>query len=199
MGFIKEVYSENRASLVVAFGRGETSATFFNGDSVEEAMKHFHLYLKDNTIYSESEDAIALENLGIKSSEASEMREALNGVLSSISDEQAEEMSILFPSWKIDTNYSVDERIRYNGKMYKVLQAHKSQADWTPDVAVSLFATLLVSVEPDKIEEWVQPDSTNAYMTGDKVSYDGYIYESLIDDNIWSPIEYPAGWLNITE
>lgn len=199
MGFIKEVYSGNQAGLIVAFRESSNSATYYDGDSVEEAMKHFHLYLKDNTIYSESEDAIALENLGIKSSEASEMREALNGVLSSISDEQAEKMSILFPSWKIDTNYSVDERIRYNGKMYRVLQAHKSQSDWTPDVAVSLFATLLVSVEPDKIEEWIQPDSTNAYMTGDKVLYEGYVYESLIDNNIWSPANYPAGWKLINE
>ena len=199
MGFIKEVYSGNQAGLIVTFRQSSSSATYYDGDSVEEAMKHFHLYLKDNTIYSESEDAIALENLGIKSSEASEMREALNGVLSSISDEQAEKMSILFPSWKIDTNYSVDERIRYNGKMYRALQAHKSQSDWTPDVAVSLFATLLVSVEPDKIEDWVQPDSTNAYMTGDKVLYEGYVYESLINNNVWSPANYPAGWKLINE
>ena len=72
-----------------------------------------------------------------------------------------------------------------------------SQPDWPPNVAVSLFAKVLI---PDEsvIPDWQQSDSTNGYMKGDRMRYnDGKVYESLIDNNVWSPEEYPAGWKEI--
>lgn len=88
--------------------------------------------------------------------------------------------------------------MRYEGILYKVLQDHTSQATWTPTDAPSLFAKVLIP-DPDVIPDWEQPDSTNAYMTGDKVRFEGKVYESLIDNNVWSPAAYPAGWKEITE
>jgi chitodextrinase len=132
----------------------------------------------------------------MKRTKAIEFIEALVKLRTSASDTQAIEADAVYPEWKDSTNYLVGDRISYGGTLYKVITAHTSQADWTPDVAVSLFAKVLIPNE-NAIPEWEQPDSTNPYMTGDKVVYDGKTYESLIDNNIWSPIDYPAGWQEI--
>lgn len=125
------------------------------------------------------------------------IRLQLDMVTDEITDEQALQSSKLFRKW--DSNgvtYEAGQRLNYNGVLYKVLQPHTSQVDWTPDTTPSLYTKVLI---PDEniIPEWVQPDSTNAYMTGDKVTFEGKIYESLIDNNIWSPVSYPAGWQEI--
>ena len=109
-------------------------------------------------------------------------------------DEQAIEVPMLYPEWKDGVAYEVGERVLYNDILYKVLQKHTSQADWTPDVAPSLFAKVLI-VDPDVIPEWVQPDSTNPYMKGDKVTHNGKTWESLVDNNVWEPSEsLPTLW-----
>ena len=94
--------------------------------------------------------------------------------------------------------YSVGEKVQYNGVLYSVLLAHTSQENWTPTEAHSLFAKVLIT-GPSVIPEWEQPDSTNPYMKGDKVRYKGVVYESLIDNNVWSPEDYPAGWQIVDE
>ena len=71
--------------------------------------------------------------------------------------------------------------------------------DWNPEASPSLFARVLTGETPKDIRDWEQPDSTNPYMTGDRVRFEGQIYESVIDNNIWSPVAYPAGWTLITE
>lgn len=117
------------------------------------------------------------------------MREIVNAIISireSATDEQALNSIALYPKWKADVNYTVGQRVLYNSVLYKVLQAHTSQTDWTPDVSHSLFAQILIPDE-NVIPEWVQPDSTNPYMKGDKVTHNGITYESLIDNNVWEP------------
>lgn len=117
------------------------------------------------------------------------MREIVNAIISireSATDEQALNSIALYPEWKADVNYTVGQRVLYNSVLYKVLQAHTSQADWTPDVSHSLFAQILIPDE-NVIPEWIQPDSTNPYMKGDKVTHNGITYESLIDNNVWEP------------
>lgn len=117
------------------------------------------------------------------------MREIVNAIISireSATDEQALNSIALYPEWKADVGYTVGQRVLYNSVLYKVLQAHTSQADWTPDVSHSLFAQILIPDE-NVIPEWVQPDSTNPYMKGDKVTHNEITYESLIDNNVWEP------------
>jgi hypothetical protein len=99
--------------------------------------------------------------------------------------------------WEVGVSYSVGRYITHNDILYKVLTEHMSQAEWTPDVSPSLFAKVLIDPSGETIPEWVRPDSTNAYMIGDKVMFENNIYESIIDNNIWSPTEYPAGWKQI--
>ena len=106
-------------------------------------------------------------------------------------DEQAYEVPVLYPMWKEGMAYTAGERIMYNDVLYKVLTAHTSQADWTPDAAVSLFAKVLI-VDENVISAWEQPDSTNPYMTGDKVSHGNKNWVSTVDNNVWEPGVY--GW-----
>ena len=96
--------------------------------------------------------------------------------------------------WNVGGTYEVGRYLQYKGVLYKVLQPHTSQDSWTPDVTASLYAKVLIDPTGETIPEWEQPDSTNAYMTGDKVKFEGVVYESVIDNNIWSPTAYPAGW-----
>ena len=113
-------------------------------------------------------------------------------------DEVALQVPNLYPTWKVEKNYQIGERVLYNEVLYKVLQDHLSQETWTPDVSISLFAKVLNPNET-VIPEWERPESTNAYMIGDKVKYNGKTYVSLIDYNVYSPDTYPAGWEEIIE
>lgn len=96
--------------------------------------------------------------------------------------------------WEEGATYPVGRYITHNDILYKVLTEHTSQATWAPDVSPGLFAKVLIDPSGETIPEWVRPDSTNAYMIGDKVMFEGNVYESIIDNNIWSPVEHPAGW-----
>lgn len=130
------------------------------------------------------------------------LRAKIENLATAMDDNEAVEYADLFPEWSEDSvSYSVDDRVRYRDVLYKVLQDHVSQTGWTPEIATSLFAKILIP-DPDVIPVWEQPDSTNAYMTGDKVHYpdaEGPVYESLIDNNVWSPEAYPDGWRLVEE
>lgn len=129
---------------------------------------------------------------------AMQLRNVISSAMQNEDDSTAIENMLLFPDWQEDTAYVVGYKVKYNGTLYKVLQTHTSQSTWTPEDSPSLFAKVLIPDET-KIYEWEQPDSTNPYMAGDKVIYDGVVYESLIDNNVWSPEAYPAGWKQIVD
>lgn len=187
MGFLKEIYSNNRAGLRVAFNDMESNSRYFDGDSVEAAMEYFKMYVKDESIFIKTEEEQALDNLGIKPEESIKIREFIDYIVPSLSDEQAVEYSILFPEWQSGVSYKIGDRVCWSDNLYKVLQDHFSQSDWTPDVAPSLFSIILTDEENNEIFEWVQPDSTNSYMKGDCVIHNGIIYESQADNNVWEP------------
>ena len=119
-----------------------------------------------------------------------------------LTDEQAVVVKDIYPAWNGDgASYQKDYYLTYNGKLYKVLQAHTSQADWNPDAAPSLFAEVLPGQGGTGIGEWVQPGSTNPYMAGDRVTHSGKTWESLIDNNVWEPGAQgsEALWQEVTE
>ena len=119
------------------------------------------------------------------------LRPYIEKAVISLTDEDALQAVELFPQWVIDHAYAVDERLQYNGVLYRVVQAHTSQADWTPDITPALF----VVVSLDEWPEFVQPTGAHdAYNKGDKVTFEGKHYISLIDGNVYSPAAYPAGW-----
>ena len=117
---------------------------------------------------------------------ARKLRKTIENLAISLDDENAAKNVELFEAWKADTDYAVDDRRRYGSYLYKCLQAHTSQATWTPDAAPSLWARVLIP-DPHDIPEWVQPSSTNPYMKGDKVRHIGKIWISDVDNNVWEP------------
>lgn len=127
--------------------------------------------------------------------EAEAIIAALVKLRESATDKQALSVPVLYPSWRSGVSYVAGKRVLYNNTLYKVLQDHTSQDDWTPDIAVSLFAKVLI---PDEtvISEWEQPDSTNPYAKGDKVLHNGKTWVSDIDGNVWEPGVY--GWTEVT-
>ena len=117
--------------------------------------------------------------------------EAVLRIRNSMDDEQALAEATFFPMWHDDKSYAVDDRVRYGEKLYKCLQSHTAQADWTPDVAVSLW----VRVDDPAIEwpDWRQPTGAqDAYAKGSKVSHNDKHWVSTADNNVWEPGVY--GW-----
>lgn len=130
---------------------------------------------------------------------AKELRATVERLAQKLNDKDALENIELFPSWNGSSKeYKEGEKVKYQGKLYRTLVTHISQNDWTPADAPSLFTQVLVSKDGESLP-WVQPTSTNPYSIGDKVIFDDKIYESIIDNNMWNPVDYPLGWKEITE
>ena len=125
---------------------------------------------------------------------AKQLRQLIEQLAVTLDDETALTGVELFPAWAVGKAYAVNDRAQYNGKLYKCIQAHTSQADWTPDATPALFAKVLIP-DAETIPEWEQPDSTNPYSKGDKVTRNGKTWISDIDNNVWEPGVY--GWVEI--
>ena len=126
---------------------------------------------------------------------AQPVRKAMDTAGAFLSDEQAATAVELYRQWETGVDYAVGDRRTYNGTLYKCLQAHTSQETWNPADAPSLWAKVLIP-DPDVIPEWEQPDSTNPYMKGDKVTHNGKTWVSDVDNNVWEPGVY--GWVEVT-
>lgn len=116
-------------------------------------------------------------------------RSKIEAAASTMTDEAALTALELFPAWAPGNAYAIGGRVQYNGALYKCVQAHTSQVDWTPDAAPALW----VAVSVDAWPEWVQPTGAHdAYNRGDKVSYRGKHYICTADANVYAPDVY--GW-----
>ena len=131
---------------------------------------------------------------------ARELRKILEKAMTdaqSLTDAEAITATCLHPKWNGNSvQYTAGQRVQYENTLYTVLQAHTSQATWTPTNAPSLFAKVLIP-DPTVVPEWEQPDSTNPYAKGDKVAHNGKTWVSDIDGNVWEPGVY--GWTEVAE
>ena len=125
--------------------------------------------------------------------QARKMRPVIEKAAQSLDDKTALEAVCLHPVWASGTACEVGLKVRHKDVLYRCLQAHTALDGWEPDVAPSLWAKVLT--EDGKILPWVQPDSTNPYMKGDKVTHNGKTWESTIDNNVWEPGAY--GWVEV--
>lgn len=125
------------------------------------------------------------------------MRSKLDMACTFLTDVQAEEVTVLFPEWEVGVQYRKEDkekgipadRRQYKGLLYKCIQSHISQSDWTPDIAVSLW----VRTSTEEWPEWKQPQGAHdAYNKGDKCSYKGKHYICTADGNIYPPDVF--GW-----
>ena len=120
---------------------------------------------------------------------ARKLRQLIVKASASLDDESALQGIDLFPLWLTDTAYAVGDRVRYNEVLYKCVQAHTSQAQWTPDVTPALWTEVSI----DEWPEWKQPlGAQDAYRLGDKVSHLEKHWVSTLDYNTYEPSVY--GW-----
>ena len=125
--------------------------------------------------------------------EAKAIRASITGLADGASDEKIINNKAAFPFWNGGgVAYKAGYIVQYLGKVYRVLQDHVSQLDWTPISAVSLFVEIQIG---EDIPEWVQPSSVNPYIKGDKVKHLGKMWISDIDNNVWEPSVY--GWSEV--
>jgi len=121
------------------------------------------------------------------------IRRRIEQAAASLNDEDALTAVELFPTWMTGTSYAADERIRYENKLYRCVQAHTSQTGWEPPNVPALWTEV---AKPGEIPVWKQPTGAqDAYMTGDKVHYPdkaGPVYVSVMDYNVYAPDVY--GW-----
>ena len=132
--------------------------------------------------------------------QARAIRASMDAAAIALTDEQAAKAPRLYPTWAAGLTVKAGDRLYYPGtdKLYNVVQAHTTQADWTPDTAASLYKA--IGMTSEGYPEWAQPlGASDAYNTGDIVSYNGKLYKSTIDANVWAPDVYPAGWTEYTE
>lgn len=144
-------------------------------------------------------NALLDENSADKLQAAEQFRRAMQMFATGLSDDQAMEVATVFDSWKVGKAYSAGEYCTYgvnsagDPQLYKIVQAHTSQDDWAPDVTASLYEPIGLTEAGYPV--WSQPSGAHdAYNTGDIVEFEGALYSSLIDGNVYSPSAYPAGW-----
>lgn len=114
-----------------------------------------------------------------------------------LSDEKAMELADLYPKWTYPKSYEIGDIFSYGvnadneTQLYRVQQAHISQADWTPDTVESLYKK--IGFTDDGTSVWTQPQgSHDAYEKDDIVSHKDKIWVSDVDGNVWEPGVY--GW-----
>lgn len=131
--------------------------------------------------------------------QAQAIREAMDYAGANLTEEMALACVRLYRPWAVGVAYAVNEYLTYgtnevgDPQLYKVVQAHTSQADWTPNGVPALFTAIGLTEEGYPV--WAQPTGAHdSYNIGDIVDYNGTLYESLINGNAYSPEAYPAGW-----
>lgn len=121
---------------------------------------------------------------------------------SDISDEELKSLVDVYEPFKVGEALKVGDIRRFNGILYEVIQAHTTQADWAPNKVPALFKVYEVKKDTqgnEVVPEFKHPTGAHdTYKKGDKVLFKGKVYESLIDNNAYSPEEYGQGWKEIT-
>ena len=119
----------------------------------------------------------------------------LKGQVDDLDDEQAIEVPALFPAWAdfIGKQVEVGKRMFYGGRLWKVLQAHTVQADWTPDVAASLFTEVAISAEQGTLDNPIPYNGNMELEQGKYYSQDGVVYLCIRDTG--TPVYHPLAQL----
>ena len=108
-----------------------------------------------------------------------------------IDEVTATEHTDVFAEWKQGVSYIVGNLRTYDDVLYKCVQAHTSQSDWTPPATPALWVK--AGDPTEEWPEWSQPiGAHDAYAAGDKVSHNGKHWISNVNGNVWEPGAY--GW-----
>lgn len=202
---MRTVYIDNYFVCHATPAEGRRAVETERFDHIPDAMWPYYFFVPSGEV-KVNEDGQAIKGEFIQcfdtknadaayfSSEIEKQREVMDKAGAMLTDKQAVGVPELYRTWENGTAYAVADRRRYGSVLYSCLQDHISQDDWTPDVSPSLWAKVLVP-DPDVFPEWQQPDSTNAYKKGDKVTHIGKTWVSDLDNNVWEPGVY--GWTEV--
>lgn len=205
--YAKEYFICEDGNIIINFNQNEKLMRAYGFKVVIDKVPEYDLENEYVVIsgYTEKENVIIInyeirEIIKTKQQlKADDQLKCLKMFAETLSDEQALEVPLIFDEFEIGKGYEVGKRILYQDVLYKVITSHTSQETWTPDVSPSLFAPIINETIDGSVPEWKQPDSTNAYMTGDRVIFEEKEYESLVDNNVWSPSANPSGWQLVEE
>lgn len=140
------------------------------------------------------------ENIENTSVEVADIKKATRKLVSKseISVDEYKEIISIYDDWQAGAAYNKGQVVKYKDELWEVIQDHTSQSDWAPDSVPALFKSVTAPKTTDGTEivpDFKQPTGGHdAYKKGDKVKFEGKVYESLIDNNAYSPSAYPAGW-----
>lgn len=109
--------------------------------------------------------------------------------LKTLTDNEAYLVRFFFDEWDMTKSYEVGDRVLYNNELYNVVKA--TSPNIHPEINTDYFVK--TNRPLDLVEEW---DSNNrkTYNFGEQIKIGEHFYESLLDNNTWSPLEFPASW-----
>ena len=126
--------------------------------------------------------------------EAEEIRKAIDTFAENQTDETLIDNKAAFSLWRAGVHVTVGQILRYSDDIYRVIQAHTTQDDWTPDITPALF----VKISLEEFPQWRQPTGAHdAYKKGAKVSDEGKHWISNKDVNIYKPGLVPGDWSEV--
>lgn len=192
--YTRQLGSDHEVTVIAHDMRGTTLVTVEHDYGVAGSTMHEHELDVGLSVEEAEEWLRGLPEYEEVEDPGQQAMDALAEVLPLLTDEQAELVPQAFPEWAAGTAYAVGQRVRYDGKLYRCVQAHTSQEGWEPATAAALW----VRTAPDgEIPDWVQPTGAHdAYGMGDKVRHVGKVWESMVDGNVWEPGVY--GWSEVT-
>ena len=189
MGLRLEVYNENYVSLIADFNFVENSKDFCTSNNIEEAMEYFDLYLDERTRSLKRNDPNQriVDKLAINIENIEMFQKQLGTITNTLTDEEANDFSLLFEEWSPSGVYKIGDRIRYNGVLYKCLEDNNATMETPPSVIPSVWTEIFAGAVSEEIPVWEQPEEGNGYADGDRVIHNDIIYISQVDNNIWEP------------
>ena len=163
-----------------------------------------------NEIAKEANPNIAISRLdNIVAELKKEIKTAFETLVLSkdLSKEQQDNILNQYKPYQVGKDYEENEKFTYKGKVYEVIQAHRSQTTWLPESTPALYKEYLnVEIQnqdgstTEVVAEFKQPTGAHdAYNKGDKVLFKGKIYQSKIDANTFSPEQFADGWEEVAE
>ena len=166
-----------------------------------EDIQRYKLYTQEQLIEHAQRNAEGEKMVAQQTQAVTFMRMMAAPMALSMTDEAVEQIATFLPEFEAGQSYDNKAVVRYKGALYRAIQAVGSSvtSTYTPDAANSYWKRIGEPNE-DGIYPWTQPlGATDAYMTGDKVEYNGVIYESTMDNNVWSPDAYSFGWKKVED
>ena len=126
--------------------------------------------------------------------EAKEIRKAIDIFAENQTDETLIDNKAAFEWWRPGITAEKDKIYRFGDDLYRCIQPHTTQDDWTPDKVPALF----VKISLEEYPQWVQPTGAHdAYNKGAKVSDEGKRWISNKDVNIYKPGLVPGDWSEV--